>query len=116
MIRICNLERYKNISDRYYINLNLEVFDYKNNKIIKGYRIKHGYLYINLQDNCKKWNEYRFHIIVATAFITNPFNKTIVHHVDENKLNNSINNLQWVTSKENSMYYHKYILKGQISI
>ena len=48
----------------------------------------------------KACNEY-VHKLVAEAFIPNPFNKPEVDHLDTNKMNNSIYNLQWVTHKEN---------------
>lgn len=45
------------------------------------------------------------HRLVAEYFIPNPNNLPYVHHKDENKLNNSVNNLEWVTPSENSNHY-----------
>lgn len=41
------------------------------------------------------------HRLVAIAFIPNPNNLPEVNHIDENKLNNDISNLEWVTHREN---------------
>lgn len=45
------------------------------------------------------------HQLVAKAFIPNPFQKGEVNHKDCNKENNSVENLEWVTHKENMEHY-----------
>lgn len=42
------------------------------------------------------------HSLVAETFIENPENLPQINHIDENKLNNNINNLEWVTPQKNS--------------
>lgn len=44
------------------------------------------------------------HRMVAAAFIPNPHNLSDVNHIDENKNNNIVDNLEWVSHKENMIY------------
>src|SRR5215467_11222099 len=46
----------------------------------------------------------RIHRLMAQIFIPNPENKAIENHIDGNKLNNRIDNLEWVSTQENSLH------------
>ena len=62
-----------------------------------------GYYFIILyNDSVSK--HFKLHRLVAQTFIPNLYNKPQVNHLDENKLNNSVNNLEWATAKENTNY------------
>lgn len=59
-----------------------------------------GYCKVALYKNgARKY--YKVHRLVAEAFIPNPNNKEQINHIDGNKLNNNVNNLEWNTRIEN---------------
>lgn len=55
-----------------------------------------GYKFVRIGDKSQP-----LHRIVASAFIPNPENKPEVNHIDGNKCNNAVSNLEWVTRDEN---------------
>lgn len=69
-------------------------------KILKPNFQEKGYLSVELYKE-KKRKRFLIHRIVAEAFIPNIENKPQVNHIDENKSNNSVENLEWVTEKQN---------------
>lgn len=91
-----------NISTTYYITQDGKCYNEKTGKFLKGQEnYKNGYISFNLSlPNGKKKRMYA-HRLVALAFIPNPQNKKEVNHLDGNKKNNHISNLQWATSQEN---------------
>lgn len=88
-------------------------------KILKPH-YNRGYLIVDLYKNKKRYKR-PVHILVAEAFVKNPFNYKEVLHLDESRDNNFSNNLKWGTHKENTnmpLYKerqsvaHKGLLKG----
>lgn len=78
--------------------------------LLKQNKDKYGYLQISLSVNGIKITT-RVHRIVANTFIPNPNNLREVNHIDGNKSNNKIENLEWVTSSENQKHAIKLGLK-----
>ena len=61
---------------------------------------KYGYAYVGLYLN-QNHKQGMIHRLVANAFIDNIDNKPQINHIDGNKLNNHVDNLEWVTAQEN---------------
>ena len=69
---------------------------------LKGYIHKRGYKMVELGGKA-----YFIHRLVAICFIPNTQNKQFVNHIDGNKLNNNVDNLEWVTHKENIQHSYR---------
>lgn len=88
------------------------VHDRKGTIIIPSVK-QNGYLQVGLRKhNTRKW--FGVHRLVATHFIDNPHNKPQVNHIDGNKLNNTVENLEWVTGKENQRHATKLGLRDNM--
>lgn len=57
---------------------------------------------------CVKEKYYMIHRLVAQTFLDNPHNYPCVNHIDHNKQNNCVDNLEWCTSKQNAEAYKKF--------
>lgn len=78
--------------------------------IIMKTRVLRGYETVGLTKNGKQKTK-PVHRIIAEAFIPNPENKEEVNHLDGDKLNNKLSNLEWVTKSENSLHAFKLGLR-----
>lgn len=78
------------------------VINNKTGKKLKAVKSGSGYYHITLCYGRKE--NVLIHRLVAKAYISNPDNLPIVNHKDENKGNNSANNLEWCTQKYNANY------------
>ena len=106
------MEIYRNIDT--YIKYNVSnLWNIKNIitwKILKPLHNKWWYLQASLYvDGNRK--HISIHRLVAIAFIPNPDNKREVNHIDGNRRNNCVDNLEWVTPKENVNHAFKYLWK-----
>lgn len=102
--RVLPIQEYKN----YYISENGNVYSYYNStsKILKPYVGTDGYLQVKIPDNYGADTHIKLHRMVATLFVNNPKpdEYNVVHHKDENKLNNNSSNLEWTTLAQNTIY------------
>lgn len=82
-------------------------------KLLKT-RITNGYVMVGLRKNGKLFNA-SVHRLIAQAFIPNPECKPQINHIDGNKQNNSVNNLEWCTASENTIHAYAKGLKTRES-
>ncbi len=99
-------------SDRYTISIDGSIFSNLRNIDIKQKPDKNGYISVGLMvaKNSRKWK--LVHRLVAEEFIPNPLGKPQVNHIDGNKSNNHVSNLEWCTSSENELHAHSTGLKN----
>lgn len=91
---------------------NVRSLNYRRKKIVHNLKISYsgsGYGVVVLGGK-----NYYVHRIVATEFLPNPENKREVNHIDCNKENNRVDNLEWCTQTENKIAYNTSELKKKI--
>ena len=98
---VSNLGRVRSV-DRYVPRKNQSP-QYFEGKILKPAINPAGYAWVRIS-NGRTVKMCRIHRLVAEAFIPNPNNYPIINHKDENKQNNSIDNLEWCTYSYNATY------------
>ena len=94
-------------ASNYEVSTDGQVRNRTTKKILKGRLSKNGYLQVSIKiDATQKFCNRYIHRLVALHFIQNPNNKREVNHIDGNKENNTLSNLEWVTSSENQKHRH----------
>lgn len=83
----------------YKINENGQIIN-KNNILMK-YKLQYGYYSIELVSDDTTYKCFRVNRLVALTFLNNYDKNNVVNHIDKNKLNNNVNNLEWVSHKQN---------------
>ena len=100
LYQVSNLGRVKSLEK-------IRGVQFQKEKILIPQTIKGGYLRIGLSKNGKS-TKFLIHRLVAEAFIPKHFT---VNHKDGNKTNNSLDNLEWVSQKENNIHAYQTGLK-----
>ena len=95
------------------------LYSKRSKRLLKLNYVKDGYVTYATKIGGRKGTAkcFKIHILVADAFLNSPTNEQLVwanksyygmvyvNHIDGNKYNNSVNNLEWVTGKENAQHY-----------
>lgn len=115
LYQVSNLGRVKSLPRKIYNNgiIGKNKFYISKEKILKE-RIDHkGYFRVALcKNNIQK--DYSIHRLVLENFVENVDNKPCVNHIDGNKQNNNLENLEWCTYSENLNHAYKLNLKKRI--
>lgn len=102
MFKETDVEIWKDIEgfeNQYAVSTKGRVRNLKTNRILVGKNNRSGYKFVSLNGK-----GYKIHRLVALAFIPNPNKLPQVDHLDENKGNNDVSNLRWVTASENQRH------------
>jgi len=73
----------------------------KRQNIISQHKNSNGYVAVNIKRDDGVRTLVPLHRLIAIVYIPNPLNKSQVNHIDGNKLNNNLDNLEWNTLDEN---------------
>ena len=97
-----NFKPIPGFENSYLISKDGDVYSLISNKMLKpSPHIKDGYLQLSLKaDNGKNYT-YRVHRLVAMTYIENPNNLSDVNHIDFNRINNYVENLEWISHSNN---------------
>lgn len=104
LYQVSNLGRVKSFKT------NKRKYEYKYMSLVID---KKGYLTVSLCGNHKR-KTYKVHRLVSQAFIPNQEGKTQVNHIDGNKQNNRVDNLEWCTNGENGIHAYKNGLRPNV--
>ena len=81
-----------------------KVLDYSYKRELKPQINHKGYMNVILEQNTSNAKTMIIHRAVALAYIPNPNNYDTVNHIDENKTNNHVSNLEWMSNADNVAY------------
>ena len=87
--------------DGFLVDDDFNIYSKRTNKKLSPSLGTDGYMQVQYKTEEGKSHHNRVHVIFAHCFIPNPHNYKYVNHIDSNKLNNSLDNLEWCTNSYN---------------
>lgn len=106
MYKLNNIFDIKN--DEFLYDEQFNIFSIVKNQYIKMRVDSKGYYYVQLRDVMNNSKKYRVHRLLAAIYLpTENMENLYINHKDGNKLNNDLNNLEWVTASENALHWHR---------
>lgn len=111
--KLSDIERWKRIIKypNFFISSKGRLWNINTRFIWMGNPDKDGYYRKTFGSGRGKQENIRIHKLVATHFIPNPNNLETVDHIDNNKHNNNVSNLQWLSRGDNSSKRHKGVTR-----
>lgn len=87
--------------NRYLISNQGEILNLANNTFLTPIQNSNGYLKVGLADGKGTHKQLSVHTLVARHYIPNPYDYPQVNHIDGDKTNNKVDNLEWVSAERN---------------
>lgn len=102
----CEWRPIPNYEHRFLISSDGQVFSLFSKRIMKLETLPNGYIYLPIMEQKPKRHVVTayIHRLVAITFIPNEQNKKTVNHIDGDKKNNNIRNLEWATQSEQNFH------------
>lgn len=112
LYKISSLGKIKSLDRKRYCGHKGNKPQLRKGRILKQHYDYLGYKRVRLSKNSTT-KTLTLHRLLAINFIENPYNKPNINHIDGNKANNNLNNLEWCTQKENVQHsYNLGLSKG----
>lgn len=106
LYQISNLGKVKSLARKRYCGHKYSKPQLRKGRILKQHYDYLGYKRVRLSKN-QKTKTLTLHRLLAINFIENPYNKPNINHIDGDKSNNDLNNLEWCTQKENVQHSYE---------
>ncbi|HBV22255.1 MAG TPA: hypothetical protein DEB42_00490 [Jeotgalicoccus sp.] len=90
--------------EHYWVSTKGRVWNSRSKNLLKGGDNGTGYQFVHIRSKNGIHRNFLRHRLVSLAFIPNPENKETVNHKDGDKKNNHVENLEWMTHKENARH------------